>query len=441
MLVNTQCNLRSFTIELSIFTAHNALQLGEFDNHAGYQVAFAQQSGALQLFFINLGIDSHSQHINSLYQTFALIVHITQAFLEGNSFKFFQTVSQSLFSVFVEEEFSVAQTCTQYALVTVSNNFQMLLAAVADGNKLVQQGAVLCQNREVTLMLAHRGDDAFLRQSEEFFFEFAAQSSRPFYQIVYFLQQVFIDFGMTSFGNCQVSNLLTNQLTASVLVNHYIVVIHNLFIGISIRDFYSADGADSSGSYSVLSLALYGVEQSLGSIADGIMSFSVIQCGRTQEAVTAAEFAGFYAGDFNRDNFIAEQCNQPADRTDEFEFMICPTHVFREVQAGEDISQQARQQILNRLACQMLNSIYIFIANNELFYVNALATSKADSCFGRSAAYESDFCGRTFSLNSAVLLSLGNAAGNEGHTTGSAIGFNCFEGNTQLSHFLFCQIL
>ena len=317
----------------------------------------------------------------------------------------------------------------------------MLLAAVADGDELVQQGAVLCQYREITLMLAHRGDDAFLRQSQEFFFEFAAQSSRPFYQIVYFLQQVLVDFSMTAFGNCQVGNLLTNQLTTSVLVNHYVVVIHNLFIGISIGNFYSADGADSSGSYCVLSLALYGIEQSLSCIADRLMSFSVIQCGRTQEAVTAAEFAGFYAGDFNRDNFIAEQCNQPTNRTDEFEFMICPPHVFREVQAGEDISQQTRQQIFNRLACQMLNSIYIFVANNELFYVNTLAASKADSCFGRSAAYESDFCGRTFSLNSAVLLSLGNTAGNEGHTTGSAISFNCFEGNAQLSHFLFCQIL
>ena len=219
----------------------------------------------------------------------------------------------------------------------MSNKFQMLLATIADGDELVQQGAILCQYREVTLMLTHRGDDAFLRQGEKFLFEFAAQSSRPFYQIVYFLQQVFVDFSMTAFSNCQVGNLLTDQLTASVLVNHNIVVIHNLFIGISIRDFYSADSADSSGSYGVLSLALYGVEQSLGSIADGLMSFGVIQSGRTQEAMTAAEFTGFHAGDFNRDNFIAEKCNQPADRTDKFEFMVCPTHVFREVQAGQDI--------------------------------------------------------------------------------------------------------
>ena len=201
------------------------MQLGELDNHAGYEVAFAQQSSAFQLFFVNLGVDCHSQHISSLNQTVALVVHVAQAFLEGNSFQLLQTVSQGLLSVFIKEELSIAQTSTQHALITMSNDIQMLLAAITHGDEFVQQRAVLSQNREVTLVLTHRRNNAFLRQSQELILEIAAQSSRPFNKIVNLFQQVLIDFCMAAFSNAHISNLLTNQLTASVLVNHNKVII------------------------------------------------------------------------------------------------------------------------------------------------------------------------------------------------------------------------
>ena len=89
MLKNALSNCRSFAIQLSIFTAHNALQLGEFYNHAGHQVAFAQQCSAFQLSLVHLSIDGHSQHISSLHQTIALVVHIAQALLEGNGLQLF----------------------------------------------------------------------------------------------------------------------------------------------------------------------------------------------------------------------------------------------------------------------------------------------------------------------------------------------------------------
>ena len=59
MLINAQSHLRSFAIQLRIFAAHNALQLSEFYNHTGNQIAFAQESSALELRLINLSIDSH----------------------------------------------------------------------------------------------------------------------------------------------------------------------------------------------------------------------------------------------------------------------------------------------------------------------------------------------------------------------------------------------
>ena len=225
MLKNALSHSRCFAIQLSIFAAHNALQLSKFYNHAGNKVAFAQQRGALQLRLINLSIDSHSQHISSLHQTVALVVHIAQAFLEGNGLQFFQAVSQTLLAVLVKEELGVAQAGTQHALVTMSNYFQMVLATVAHGDEFVQQGAILGHNREIALVVAHRGDDAFLGQSQEFIFKFAAQSGGPFNEVVYFLQQILINFYMAALGNAQSDYLLTNQLAASVLVHHNEIII------------------------------------------------------------------------------------------------------------------------------------------------------------------------------------------------------------------------
>ena len=74
-------------------------------------------------------------------------------------------------------------------------------------------------------MIAHGGDDAFLGQSQEFFFKFTAQSSGPFNQVVYFLQQILVNFHMTALGNAQIGYLLANQFAASVLVHHHEIII------------------------------------------------------------------------------------------------------------------------------------------------------------------------------------------------------------------------
>ena len=130
-----------------------------------------------------------------------------------------------MLAVLVKEELSIAQAGAQHALVTMSHNLQMILAAVAHGDEFIQQGAVLGHNREITLVIAHGGDDAFLGQGQEFIFKFAAQRGRPFYEVIYFFQQILIDFYMATLGNTQIDYLLTNQLTASVLIHHYEIIV------------------------------------------------------------------------------------------------------------------------------------------------------------------------------------------------------------------------
>ena len=210
MFEDTFCNFRSFAVEECIFTAHNALKFGKFNNHTGNKVSFAKQCSASQVFFINFRVQAESNHVSCFHKALALIVHIAQTFLEGNGGKFCQASFQRLFTVFVKEEFCVSQTSAQYAFVTVSNNFQMFFTAVTNGDEFIEQAAVFFQNREVALMFTHRGDDTFFRKSQEFIFKLAAQCSRPFYEIVNFFKQIFVDFSVTAFCNSKVNYLLTN---------------------------------------------------------------------------------------------------------------------------------------------------------------------------------------------------------------------------------------
>ena len=156
--------------------------------------------------------------------------------------------------------------------------------------------------------------------------------------------------------------------------------------------------------------------------------------------MTTGEFAGFNASDFNRDYVVAKESNQPTDGANETEVMVSPTHGFGEAQGSEDVVEQTGEKVFNFLTSQMFYSVNIFATNFQIFYVNALTTSKALSSFSSFAVFESDFYGRTFCFDGAVSLMFSNAVSNEGHTTRGAIYFNCFIGNAQFVHFLFSQL-
>ena len=171
------------------------------------------------------------------------------------------------------------------------------------------------------------------------------------------------------------------------------------------------------------------------------MLLAGLHSGGTQEAMAAAEFAGFYAGDFYGHNLFAKQSYQPANGAYKAKIMVSPTHVFGEVQAGQNVHQQAGQQVLYSSACQMLYSIYIIIANYQILNIHALATSKAQSSLGGLAVNEGNFSRGALGLNSAISLSFSYTASNKGHAARSAIHLYAFKGNAQLGHFLSCQFL
>ena len=239
MFKNAGGNFRFFTVQQCIFAAHYALQFGKFNYHAGNKVGFAQKCAAAQFFFINRSVNGKAQHFRHFNKALALVVHIAQTFLEGNSFKFFQTVFQFDCTVFVKEELGIAQTCAQYAFIAVGYNIKVLAAAVAYGNKFIQQISVFVKHREISLVFTHRSNNAFFRQAQEFFLKLAAQSCRPFNKVVYFFKQIFVNLGFAVLRS-QILNLLQNQRTAFILVNHNKIVVHNFFVIAGRRNFHSA---------------------------------------------------------------------------------------------------------------------------------------------------------------------------------------------------------
>ena len=254
MLINSLSYGLGFAIQQSIFTAHYTLQLSKFDNHTCNQVSFSKECSTLQLFFINLAVKTESNHVRSLNKALALVIHIAQTFLEGYGFQLLQTSFLANLQVFIKEEFSIAQTSAKNAFIAMSNYIQMLCTTITNSNKTVQQIASFSKNREITLMLTHRSNDAFLGQGQEFLFKITAQSSRPFNKIVNLFKQVFVNLSMTAYSKAHFSYLLANQLTTSVLIHHNKVFIKNLFIVISTGNLYCTVSFHDSRSNSIFNL-------------------------------------------------------------------------------------------------------------------------------------------------------------------------------------------
>ena len=133
----------------------------------------------------------------------------------------------------------------------MGNHIQKFFAAIADSNKFIQQSAFGIDYREIALMFTHGGNDGFLRQGQEFFFKFSAQSRRIFNEVIDLFQKILIDFSNAAFSCCQFGHLLANQLTAGILIDQYEVISQCLHISISIWYFHSALHPHNGGMHDI----------------------------------------------------------------------------------------------------------------------------------------------------------------------------------------------
>ncbi|MMZ60784.1 hypothetical protein D1872_228970 [compost metagenome] len=131
----------------------------------------------------------------------------------------------------------------------------------------------------------------------------------------------------------------------------------------------------------------------------------------SQETVTARYVAGFNPGDFKLDDFLAEQGHHPADRTDEFEIMISPAHIFRKIHRLENPLQPFGHNRFRFHPCPALADIDIFrpaeFLKRELLGIYPLTAGKTERRFTPSAVLvQGDFPGRPLHLFMDVFLFL-----------------------------------
>ena len=336
------------------------------------------------------------------HQALALVVHVAQAFLEDDGLRLFRIAGQRFLAVLVEEEFRVGQAGTQHALIAADHVLQVLLAAVADGDELVQQLPVLAADREITLMVPHRRDDGRLGQGQVFFLELAAQGGRVFHQIGDFFQQVRPDFRFAAFFARQFRNLPADHFAALVLIDDDEVFRHHRFILVGRRNHHLA---------------------------------------RTQEAVSHGLVAGLHVRHGHRDDFRTEQGDEPAERAQKTEIEIRPAHMVGERDIVQDVIQHGRQHLLRLLALGMPDGVHVIVLHGQVLHIDAFAAGKARGGLRGLAVLEGDFHGRALELLFRVGLRFGHTIRQNGQTARRAVYGDAVKGDVLFIELLLHQFL
>src|SRR5690606_34748613 len=155
-----------FTIVFGVVFAGQALHFGEFTDHAGDQIVFAQVGGALHHHFVGtqtLG-DSGRQRADAA----GFIGQRAQTVDPPHVFQFRETAGQWLLAVGIPEEGGVGQARTDYLFVTGNYLRRVFRLDVGDGDEVRHQLAVF-HHVEVFLVFFHGRHQRFRRYAQEGF--------------------------------------------------------------------------------------------------------------------------------------------------------------------------------------------------------------------------------------------------------------------------------
>ena len=189
LLIQRHRDIFRFAIVTRIVHPHNALGVGELEDHVGHQVTLRQQArtGCVVNVSANLFSNPASQRLDAV----SFVTQRTQLLLEQHGLQARQVIFQTFFTVGVEEELGIRQTRTNDFLVTGDNLLRIFRFDVGNEDKVRQQFAVVRIHREVFLVTFHGVNQRFSRHREEFLFEFCGQNDRPLHQRSHFFQQAF----------------------------------------------------------------------------------------------------------------------------------------------------------------------------------------------------------------------------------------------------------
>ncbi|CFX66946.1 Uncharacterised protein [Salmonella enterica subsp. enterica serovar Typhi] len=177
LLVQRHRDIFRFAIVTRVVHPHNALGVGELEDHVGHQVTLRQQARTGSV--INVSTNLFSNPASQSLDAISFVAQRTQLLLEQHGLQARQVIFQTFFTVGVEEELGICQTWTNDFLVTRDNLLWIFRFNVGNEDKVRQQFAVVRIHREVFLVTFHGVNQRFRRHSEEFLFKFRGQYDRP----------------------------------------------------------------------------------------------------------------------------------------------------------------------------------------------------------------------------------------------------------------------
>src|SRR5204863_6842271 len=282
VIVNSVGDFIGFALGTRVQTADDSLKLGKLANHFGGEVALGELRGAVG--FRNVRVE-HAQvepllgaPASEAADAFDFVAIAAEPRFVGDTFEFGQIVGQPTFLIRLPEKLCVGEARAKDALVAGADHPFGVLIDIDDGQKVRSQLAVLLFHGEILLVVAHDGDQDFVREAQKGGIEIALDDTGIFVEIGHQLSKrgVFVDAVTSPFG--MGFQFRGDFLLASGGTNDHAILLESLFV---VREVANVNGA------------------------------------RAEEAVAARGAAGNDAGDREFQWSAVEYGDDPADGTNE----------------------------------------------------------------------------------------------------------------------------
>ena len=287
-----------------VVAAHQPLQLGEFADHRGEQVALRQLRRAVR--HDRVAADRRRDLDGERAHALHLVVQRAELVLERHFAQRIAPVLEPMPAIGGPEEVGVRQARPHHSFVAGDHLRGIGALDIGDGDEPRHQRRIRPAHREVALVILHRRDQHFGWQVEVLHVETAGERYRPFDQRRHFVEQAFLDDRMAAEPLRGRSHALADGFTALVYVDqHLAALVQRLHV--------------------------------CGRVCDA-------QRLRRHEPVAVGDVGRGHAENRGIDDVLAEQHQHPVHRAHELRVAVAPAHPPGDGQRVERTLHDGRQQ-------------------------------------------------------------------------------------------------